>query len=159
MNDTKHQISRTKEHISFNDQGSKRQFHDCSFGSCLRCGNGDFESDIRGIVHEGKNTGLLRIRSDRTQSAGLSRERCHDAGCGDHYSGARHPRTELVAGLSCHFTPGQLHQDLTKARVNYDLRIYIYHIKPIYKKKVIRELKSLGRKNVKILQEGKTYHF
>ena len=46
-----------------------------------------------------------------------------------------------------------------KARVSCDFPIYIYHIKPIYKKKVIRELKSLGRKNVKILQEGKTYHF
>jgi len=66
---------------------------------------------------------------------------------------------EGIASLSGHFTPGQLHQDLTKARVGYDVPIYIYHIKPVHKKKVISELKALGRKNVKVLQEGKTYHF
>lgn len=65
----------------------------------------------------------------------------------------------VVAGLSGHFTPDQLHRDLTKARINYDVPIYIYHIKPVHKKTVIRELKALGRKNVKVLQEGKTYHF
>lgn len=64
-----------------------------------------------------------------------------------------------IASLSGHFTPGQLHQDLTKARVGYDVPIYIYHIKPVHKKLVISELKALGRKNVKVLQEGKTYHF
>ncbi len=64
-----------------------------------------------------------------------------------------------VAGLSGHFTPDQLHQDLTKARVGYDMPIYIYHIKPVHEKKVIRELKALGRKNVKVLREGKTYRF
>jgi cAMP phosphodiesterase len=66
---------------------------------------------------------------------------------------------EVVAGLSGHFTPEQLHLDLAKARVGSDVPIYIYHIKPVYKRVVIRELKALGRKNVKILQEGKTYHF
>ena len=64
-----------------------------------------------------------------------------------------------IASLSGHFTPGQLHQDLTKARVGYDVPIYIYHIKPVHIKKVISELKALGRRNVKVLQEGKTYHF
>jgi ribonuclease BN (tRNA processing enzyme) len=64
-----------------------------------------------------------------------------------------------IASLSGHFTPGQLHQDLTKARVGFDVPIYIYHIKPVHKKKVISELKALGRRNVKVLQEGKTYHF
>jgi cAMP phosphodiesterase len=66
---------------------------------------------------------------------------------------------DFVAGLSGHFTPGQLHRDLEKARVGHDVPIYIYHIKPVHKKKVISELKALGRKNVKVLQEGKTYLF
>ena len=66
---------------------------------------------------------------------------------------------ELVAGLSGHFTPDQLHQDLQKARVDSDVPLYIYHIKPVHEKTVIRELKALGRKNVMILQEGKTYRF
>jgi len=68
-------------------------------------------------------------------------------------------RLEDIAGLSGHFTPGQLHQDLLKARIGNDVPIFIYHIKPAHKKKVISELKALGRKNVKILQEGKTYNF
>ncbi len=64
-----------------------------------------------------------------------------------------------IAMLSGHFTPGQLHQDLTKAKVGNDVPIYIYHVKPVHKKKVISELRGLGRKNVKILVEGKTYKF
>jgi cAMP phosphodiesterase len=66
---------------------------------------------------------------------------------------------EGIANASGHFTPGQLAADLTKAEVGRDVPIYIYHIKPVHKKKVISELRSLGRKNVKILQEGKTYQF
>jgi cAMP phosphodiesterase len=66
---------------------------------------------------------------------------------------------EDIAGLSGHFTPGQLHRDLMKARIGNDVPIFIYHIKPAHKKKVISELKALGRENVKILQEGKTYYF
>lgn len=66
---------------------------------------------------------------------------------------------EMIAHLSGHFTPGQLHDDLNKARVNNGVPIYIYHVKPVHKKKVLSELKALGRKNVKILQEGKTYWF
>jgi cAMP phosphodiesterase len=66
---------------------------------------------------------------------------------------------DFVAGLSGHFTPGQLHQDLKKARVSYNVPIYIYHIKPVHKKKVISELKALGRKKVMVLKEGMTYRF
>ena len=66
---------------------------------------------------------------------------------------------DMIANLSGHFTPAQLHQDLTKARVDYTVPIYIYHIKPIHKVRVIKELRDLGRKNVKVLQEGKTYNF
>lgn len=64
-----------------------------------------------------------------------------------------------IADLSGHFTPEQLHHDLAKARVGAEIPIYIYHIKPVHKKKVLAELSALGRKNVKILKEGKTYIF
>lgn len=64
-----------------------------------------------------------------------------------------------IADLSGHFTPAQLHADLTRAEVGHNVPIYIYHIKPVHKKKVLSELAALGRKNVKILVEGKTYHF
>jgi ribonuclease BN (tRNA processing enzyme) len=64
-----------------------------------------------------------------------------------------------LADVSGHFTPAQLHRDLTKAKVRNDVPIYIYHIKPVHQKKVIKELRDMGRKNVKILQEGKTYNF
>jgi cAMP phosphodiesterase len=66
---------------------------------------------------------------------------------------------EMIADASGHFTPGQLHDDLTKANVNNGVPIYIYHIKPVHKAKVLGELRALGRKNVKILVEGKTYNF
>lgn len=66
---------------------------------------------------------------------------------------------DTIADLSGHFTPAQLHQDLTRARVSADIPIYIYHIKPVFKKKVISELRALGRKNVSVLKEGKTYNF
>ena len=64
-----------------------------------------------------------------------------------------------IATMSGHFTPAQLHQDLTRAKVGFDVPVYIYHVKPVHKRKVISELKGLGRKNVKILVEGKTYNF
>lgn len=64
-----------------------------------------------------------------------------------------------IATMSGHFTPSQLHQDLTKARVGNEVAIYVYHVKPVHKQRVIRELKALGRKNVKVLKEGATYNF
>jgi cAMP phosphodiesterase len=66
---------------------------------------------------------------------------------------------EMIADASGHFTPGQLHEDLTKAKIDHAVPIYIYHIKPVYHKRVLKELNALGRKNVKILKEGKTYRF
>jgi len=66
---------------------------------------------------------------------------------------------DFVAGLSGHFTPAQLHEDLRKAKVGNSVPIYIFHIKPVHKRPVMRELNALGRKNVKVMQEGKTYTF
>lgn len=66
---------------------------------------------------------------------------------------------DSLADVSGHFTPQQLHKDLEKAKLSSDVPIYIYHIKPAYEAKVLRDLRALGRKNVKILQEGKTYTF
>jgi ribonuclease BN (tRNA processing enzyme) len=66
---------------------------------------------------------------------------------------------ETIADASGHFTPAQLHRDLNEAQVPIHVPIYIYHIKPFYHKSVISELRALGRKNVKILQEGKMYNF
>jgi len=65
----------------------------------------------------------------------------------------------FIADASGHFTPAQLHRDLTNAKVSFNVPIYIYHIKPVYQQKVKSELKALGRKNVKVLLEGKTYNF
>jgi ribonuclease BN (tRNA processing enzyme) len=66
---------------------------------------------------------------------------------------------EAVADASGHFTPAQLAADLARSKVSPDVPIYIYHIKPAHQKKVIAELRAMGRKNVKVLQEGKTYTF
>jgi ribonuclease BN (tRNA processing enzyme) len=64
-----------------------------------------------------------------------------------------------IARLSGHFTPAQLSDDLAKAQIDPRIALYIYHVKPAYEKKVLAELKTLGRKRVSILQEGKTYNF
>ncbi len=66
---------------------------------------------------------------------------------------------DSIATLSGHFTPAQLHQDLANAKIGLNMPVYIYHVKPVHKKKVISELTGLGRRNVKILVEGKTYNF
>jgi cAMP phosphodiesterase len=66
---------------------------------------------------------------------------------------------DFVAGLSGHFTPAQLHGDLRAAKIAKNVPIYIYHIKPVHKQRVIRELRAMGRTNIKVLQEGKTYTF
>ncbi len=65
---------------------------------------------------------------------------------------------DALADVSGHFTPAQLHRDLEYARVG-DVPIYIYHIKPAYEAKVIYDLRAMGRRNVKVLKEGKTYWF
>ncbi len=66
---------------------------------------------------------------------------------------------DALAGMSGHFTPMQLQRDLDKAKIDGNLPIYIYHIKPAYEPNVIKDLRAMGRKNVKILKEGKTYTF
>jgi cAMP phosphodiesterase len=66
---------------------------------------------------------------------------------------------EMIAEASGHFTPARLHNDLKKANLDNSVPLYIYHIKPVHHKKVIEELRALGRKNVNILREGKTYIF
>ncbi|HUI67360.1 MAG TPA: 3',5'-cyclic-nucleotide phosphodiesterase [Nitrospirota bacterium] len=68
-------------------------------------------------------------------------------------------RLEMIADASGHFTPARLHNDLVKASLDNSVPLYIYHIKPVHYQQVIDELRALGRKNVKILREGKTYIF
>ncbi|MFA5073455.1 MAG: 3',5'-cyclic-nucleotide phosphodiesterase [Nitrospirota bacterium] len=66
---------------------------------------------------------------------------------------------DSIATLSGHFTPAQLGADLTASAVDSRISVFISHIKPVYEKTVIRELASLGRKNIRILRAGKTYSF
>jgi len=68
-------------------------------------------------------------------------------------------KLEAIADASGHFTPAQLHDDLSRAKLGNSVPIYIYHVKPVYKDRVIKELRALGRKNVKVLKEGATYRF
>ncbi|MDA8099816.1 MAG: 3',5'-cyclic-nucleotide phosphodiesterase [Nitrospiraceae bacterium] len=66
---------------------------------------------------------------------------------------------DAIADASGHFTPAQLAADLDKAKVPARMPLFVYHIKPAHRKKVIAELRAMGRKNVTVLQEGKTYRF
>lgn len=64
-----------------------------------------------------------------------------------------------LAGTSGHFTPMQLRNDIERADINGAVPIYIYHIKPAYQTQVLKDLRAMGRDNIKILKEGKTYWF
>ncbi len=60
---------------------------------------------------------------------------------------------EEIAYLSKHLTPKLLEEELKKIRD--DIKIYIYHLKPAYEKKIHEELKLLStNKEISILEDG-----
>jgi cAMP phosphodiesterase len=110
------------------------------------------------IVNDGKSS--LLYSADTGPNEGLWKEAAEVKNLKAIIVDTSFPNSlDMIAHLSGHFTPGQLHDDLTRAKIGNDVPIYVYHVKPVHKRKVLSELKALGRKNVKILQEGKTYHF
>jgi cAMP phosphodiesterase len=60
-----------------------------------------------------------------------------------------------LAGVSYHLTPRKLEHELGK--LDADCEVYVINLKPMYREKVIEELRSISR--VKILEVGKVYEF
>lgn len=67
-------------------------------------------------------------------------------------------RMKDMADISGHFTPEMLSKEVMKL-TNPDAKVYVYHLKPLYQKQIIRELKALNNKKVHILKQGSTITF
>ena len=60
---------------------------------------------------------------------------------------------EKIAKISKHLTPKLLENELKKLR--NDLKIYIYHLKPSYKDKIMKEIKDIStEKDLEFLKDG-----
>jgi len=64
---------------------------------------------------------------------------------------------EKVAILSKHFTPSMLKEELKKLKK--DVPVYLYHLKPPYIKKMMKEIDALGDPRIHYLIQDKTYTF
>ncbi|HEY4715641.1 MAG TPA: 3',5'-cyclic-nucleotide phosphodiesterase [bacterium] len=62
------------------------------------------------------------------------------------------------AEISRHFTPSMLIKELGKLKKS-ELDIFVYHMKPLYLKKIISEFKKEGRKNIRILKQEMILRF
>jgi ribonuclease BN (tRNA processing enzyme) len=65
--------------------------------------------------------------------------------------------TELAI-VSNHLTPKSLFSELKKLRTK-DIDILAVHLKPTYREKIIRELKSLSLENLGVMQNNKDYEW
>ncbi len=61
---------------------------------------------------------------------------------------------EKLAEVSGHLTPAMLSKELEKFRFLGKSRIFIYHIKPAFERKVKREIMKLGIPNLRILRQN-----
>ncbi len=62
-----------------------------------------------------------------------------------------------IADVSGHLTPQTLDVELNKLK--RDVPVYLYGFKPRHLEKLGGEVKALGRDNIEILEQGKTYDF
>lgn len=63
------------------------------------------------------------------------------------------PDEELdLATLSCHHTPSTLAGELDKLTQHQDLPILLYHVKPVFEPRVLKELAGLKERNLVVLQ-------
>jgi len=63
-------------------------------------------------------------------------------------------RLEGIAKMTGHLTPGLLAGEVKKLN-RKDVEVYVTHIKPFYRKEVVKELKGLSRKlPIRVLEDG-----
>lgn len=63
-----------------------------------------------------------------------------------------------LAEISGHFTPSKLKKEIKKLK-HQNVKLLIYHLKPLYRKQIIKELKGIKNRNIKILKQGSTLNF
>ena len=66
-------------------------------------------------------------------------------------------RLQEIADVSGHLTPQTLEKDLEK--LNRDVPVYVYHIKPNFRSEILAELKRLRRPALHVLEDGTLYRF
>jgi cAMP phosphodiesterase len=66
-------------------------------------------------------------------------------------------RLQKVADLSGHLTPQRLGEELKKAQ-NPSLPVFVTHMKPQFLEEIQQEIRSLGAKDIQLLEQGRTYH-
>ncbi|OGL39077.1 MAG: hypothetical protein A3C43_03065 [Candidatus Schekmanbacteria bacterium RIFCSPHIGHO2_02_FULL_38_11] len=65
---------------------------------------------------------------------------------------------ERLANLGGHLTPKALKKELEKIET-LNCPVYISHLKPQFKNNIIKDIMKLRNKDIRILQQGKTYNF
>ncbi len=66
-------------------------------------------------------------------------------------------RLQEIADVSGHLTPQSLETELEK--LDRDVPVYIYHIKPNFRAEILVELKRLRHRALRVLEEGTLYRF
>jgi glyoxylase-like metal-dependent hydrolase (beta-lactamase superfamily II) len=66
-------------------------------------------------------------------------------------------RLQEVADQSGHLTPRTLRNELDK--LDRDVPVYVFHLKPNFHAEIVAELKALGRRNLRLLEDGRLYRF
>ncbi len=66
-------------------------------------------------------------------------------------------RLREVAEVSGHLTPQDLEMELEK--LDRDVPVYVYHLKPNFRQEILAELKRLRRPALHILEQGALYRF
>jgi len=66
-------------------------------------------------------------------------------------------RMQRIADVSGHLTPQTLRDELPK--LQRDVPVIVYHIKPRFHDEVVAEIRALGRNDIHIVEQGTTYEF
>jgi len=62
-----------------------------------------------------------------------------------------------IADASGHLTPRTLVKELLKLEI--DVPIFIYHIKPRFYDEVVSEIRAIGNSRINVVEQGRTYEF
>ncbi len=65
-------------------------------------------------------------------------------------------RLQEVADLSGHLTPRTLRIELDK--LGRDVPVYVFHLKPRFRAEIVAELKALGRRGLRVVEDGGLIH-
>jgi mRNA degradation ribonuclease J1/J2 len=66
-------------------------------------------------------------------------------------------RLQEIAEASGHLTPQDLDKELEK--LDRDVPVFVYHLKPHFRSEILAELKRLRRRALHILEDGTLYRF